>query len=120
VKRNLLWILVAVCGSGPALAQQAGQELALRVFLDCDRGCDFDYLRREVNFVNYVRDRRDAQVHVLVTLRETGSGGREFTLDFIGLEEFEADDHVLLFASSGTDTDDERRRGLQNELFFSC
>ena len=49
---------------------------------------------------------------MLVTRRRTGSRGREFTLDFIGLEEFEGDDHVLLFASSGTDTDDERRRGF--------
>ena len=79
---------------------QGAQELALRVFLDCDRDCDFDYLRREITFVNYVRDRRDAEVHVLVTQRETGSGGREFTLDFIGLEEFEGDEHVLVFASS--------------------
>ncbi len=118
MKRSLLWILVVLCGRSPALAQETAlgsarqHELALRVFLDCDRGCDFDYLRREVDFVNYVRDRRDAQVHVLVTLRRTGSRGREFTLDFIGVEEFEGDDHVLLFASSGTDTDDERRQGF--------
>jgi len=38
----------------------------LRVYLDCD-ACDFDYLRTEVTFVDYVRDRQDAAVHILVT-----------------------------------------------------
>jgi hypothetical protein len=33
------------------------------VFLDCDR-CDGDYIRKEVTFVDYVRTREDADVHV--------------------------------------------------------
>src|SRR3990170_985980 len=37
---------------------------ALRVFPDCTR-CDFDFLRQEITFINYVRDRKDAEVHVL-------------------------------------------------------
>ena len=40
------------------------------------------------SYVNYTRDREDSQVHVLMTSEETGSGGRRFTLDFIGREEF--------------------------------
>jgi hypothetical protein len=51
-----------------------------RVFLDCDR-CDGDYIRKEVTFVDYVRTREDADVHVLVTVRDSG-GGREWTLKF--------------------------------------
>ncbi len=66
---------------------------ALRVFVDCrGRFCDFDFLRREVSFVDYVRDRRDAQVHVLMISQETGAGGRNFVLDFIGRGEFEGMD----------------------------
>lgn len=64
---------------------------ALRVFFDCDGGrgmCDFDFYRREIPYVNYTRDREDAQVHVLMTSEGTGSGGQRFTLDFIGREEF--------------------------------
>jgi hypothetical protein len=66
---------------------------ALRVFVDCrGRFCDFDFLRREVPFINYVRDRQDAQVHVLMTSQQTGAGGRNFVLDFIGLGELEGMD----------------------------
>ncbi len=44
------------------------QDEPLRVFLDCERQwCDFDHFRREVAFISYVRDRMDAQLHVLVT-----------------------------------------------------
>ena len=89
---------------------------ALRVFLDCDRGCDTRYLRQEITYVNYVRDRQDAQVHVLVSMQRTASGGREYTLDFIGLEEFEGQNQRLLHQTSGTDTDDERRRGFARTL----
>ena len=89
-------------------AAEANGVQALRVFLDCER-CDFDYLRQEVVHINYVRDRRDAQVHVLVTTDRAGAG-RQFTLNFIGLGTFEGVEQKLIYTSSNTDTDDERRR----------
>src|SRR5690349_13236868 len=61
----------------------------LRLFLDCaSSGCDFDYLRTELNWVNYVRDRTAAEVHVISTSLGTGSGGQEVTFKFIGLKQF--------------------------------
>src|SRR5512139_1491221 len=61
---------------------------ALRVFLDCQTYCDFDFFRTEIAFVNFVRDRKDADVHILITSQRTGSGGSEYTLKFIGLGGF--------------------------------
>ncbi|MHB8093780.1 MAG: hypothetical protein ACYDH0_02450, partial [Candidatus Aminicenantales bacterium] len=57
---------------------------APRVFIDCPR-CDINYIRTEIQFVNYVRDRAGADVHVLITQQDTGGGGREYTIAFIGL-----------------------------------
>ncbi|HVS62843.1 MAG TPA: hypothetical protein VMT85_04965 [Thermoanaerobaculia bacterium] len=94
-----------------AKTRQEPANHSLRVFLDCDRGCDFDFLRRAVTYIDYVRDPRDAQVHVLVTSRGTG-GGSERTLQFIGLGPFQGVDQRLLYTSSQTDTDDEERRGF--------
>ena len=88
---------------------------ALRVFLDCGP-CDDDYLRREITFINYVRDRPDAQVHVLVTRESTGGGGRAWTLDFYGLEEFEGLNDQLVFYTTQDDTDDSERRALAQTL----
>lgn len=88
----------------------------LRVFVDCRANCDFDFLRTEITFVDYVRDRKDADVHVLVTTQRTGGGGQEYTLKFIGLERFAGRDDTLRYVSAQTDTDDQRRRGLAQVL----
>ena len=83
-----------------------GNNQALRIFLDCDRRiCDADFFRQEITFVNFMRDRQDAQVHVLVTRETTGGGGRAYTMDFIGLETFEGLDDQLTFFEAMHETD---------------
>ena len=100
-------------GQEPGL--DTGGAQALRVFLDCNR-CDFDYLRTEITFVNYVRDRDDAQVHVLVTREQTGGGGEAYTMDFVGLEAFAGRDDQLRFFTSDDATDDDVRRDIAQRL----
>ena len=51
----------------------------LRVFLDC-RDCDEDFLRTTIRFVDWVRDPKQADVHVLITAARTGSGGERFEI----------------------------------------
>ncbi len=88
---------------------------APRVYLDC-AACDLDYIRTEITFVNYVRDRKEAQIYILVTTQRTGSGGREYTLTFMGQQDFQGVDVVHKYFSSQTDTEDEIREGLTNAL----
>ena len=72
----------------------------LTVFLDCTtEGCYEEFLREEVDFVEYVRDRTDADVHVLITRAQTGSRGLEYTLSFIGQRRFEGTDRTLTVVS---------------------
>ena len=104
----------AAAAAAPALETTDGTE-ALRLYLDCDWGCDFTFLRSEIDYVNWVRDRQDAEVHILVTI-QSGGNSREYTFNFIGLERFEGVDQRLIHASSFTDTDDERRRGIRRLL----
>jgi hypothetical protein len=109
----------AFCPIPPLVAQDSTrtvQDSAVRVFLDCpDTFCDFDYYRTEITFVNWVRDRSFAQVHVLVTTQQTG-GGQEYTLAFIGLERFAGTADTLRWSSRRTDTEDDIRRGLAGLL----
>ena len=115
--------LVLALGSKPlpAAAQAASQNIddlkktAVKVFLDCD-DCDLDFIKTEITFVNYVRDRLEAQVHVLITTQSTGGGGQEYTLTFIGQNECQDLRDVQKYFSSKTDTDDETRRGLVKTL----
>lgn len=86
------------------------REKALKVFLDCYY-CDSDFIRRQLPFVNYVRDRKEAQVHILVTRETTGSGGREYRISFIGQEEFAGVNDEVIYSSSPDETSDITRKG---------
>jgi len=88
----------------------------LSVYLDCERSCDFDYIRRTIPYVDYIRDRVGADVHVLITSQSTGSGGRNYELQFIGLEELSEMRDVHTFVADANQTDAERRDGLTNAI----
>jgi len=111
-----------VLGTAPLAAQAPqgsppAQGEALRVYLDCSAsGCDLDFFRTEITFVNYMRDRADAQVLVLVTGLTTGGGGTEHTLTFIGQRGFQGRADTLRYVSRPTDTSDQIRRGLAHAL----
>jgi hypothetical protein len=86
----------------------------LRVFLDCD--CFGDYFRNEVTFVDYVRQRESADVHVLGQSRETGGSGREYNLHFVGLGPLDGFNLDLRAVTAASDTEDTRRRAVQAVL----
>jgi hypothetical protein len=88
---------------------------APKVFIDCNR-CDIDYIRTEITFVNYVWDRKEADVHILITIQRTGGGGREYTIAFIGQKDCADLQNTLKFFSNRIDTEDETRRGLVRTL----
>ena len=126
MKRCRLFILflaaLAVCrlpvSATPADEAQDFAELkksAARVFIDW-QWTDLDYIRTEIPFVNYVRDRKEADVHVMVTSQNTGSGGTEYTFAFIGLGRFDDTQSTLVYASQKTDTPEEVRRGYVRVL----
>jgi len=102
----------------PALAKPDSTTLqtqAIRVFLDCQgrvRGCDRDFIVTEVNFVNWMRDRFDADVQILVSGLTNGGGGSENTITFIGRKKFEGMADTLVLNTLPNDADDRIRREL--------
>jgi hypothetical protein len=117
----LFGALLLLVGAAGARAQQDAPESIyattqpLRVFLDCS-GCNFDYIRQEIGFVDYVRERQDAHVHILVTQQGTSGGGRQYVLNFIGIREFAGLSDTLRYTSPNSDSDELRRRGLTRVL----
>jgi hypothetical protein len=87
------------------------REDAVKVFLDIHRRYH-DYVKTEITFVNYVRDRKQAQVHILMTTQRTGSNGREFTFTFMGQEDFEGMNDTLTYVSRQMDTREIIRFGI--------
>ena len=121
MKIRLLLLSAILLAANSAVAQEPVVDSAdvvldvtssVRVFLDCRIRCDFDYIRREIPYVAWVRDRQVAQVHLLITSRRTGAGGRENTLAFIGRDDMASVSDTLLQISGPTDTDAEEREKL--------
>lgn len=98
-----------------AALQGDAVDAPVRVYLDCS-GCDSEYVRTEIRFVDYVRDRATADVHLLITFQSTGAGGRAYTLNYIGRGRFDGVSDTLRFVSSGDATSDVIRRGLTRTI----
>lgn len=104
----------------------AGSEIAaqeptvpnrIRVFVDCSGdACDSEHQRREIIYVDWVRDRLDADVEVLVTDARTGAGGERYELAFAGRRTFDGLEETLRYTRPPTETDGEARDGLTATL----
>ena len=114
----LILVVVSFCASEASAQGRPAGSGPLRVFVDCNAvsGCDLDYLRTEIPYVDYMRDRSDATIHVLITRQATGSGGTAYTFNFIGLRDFAGMADTLQFATQQTATDDDRRKGFARTL----
>jgi hypothetical protein len=87
---------------------------AVKIFLDCE-SCDMNYTRQQLTFVNFVRDVKEAQVYILVTRQNAGSGGSQYTYTFQGLERFNGMNDTLTYTSSPDETSTivrEKRTGM--------
>ena len=100
-----------------ARAAAQGGARAFSIFLDCtDSRCDPNFYRTELEFVNHVRERSAADVHVLVADEGTGGGGRRYTLAFYGQRVFEGLSDTLVITTPQGATEAEQRRTLVRTL----
>ena len=110
-----LTLLLLVFSSLPVSAARAvtggPKHDAIKIFLDCHRGCDSTYLRREMEFVAAVRIPDEADVHLLVTRRSSASG-LEYLLSFLGRGAFEGFDQQIKYNVPHAETDHQRRQGM--------
>lgn len=98
----------------PEAVQSSGRP---NIFFDCQGpNCNDNYYRTEITWVNWVRDRQDSDVHVIMTSQGTGAGGREYQLDFIGEGRFTDYDDQLAHQTLPTDTDREELDGITQVL----
>ena len=87
----------------------------LKVYLDCNN-CFGDYIREEVDMVEYVRDPAEADVHIIVSRSDTGSGGIERAVALIGLGRFKGLDFKSRALSQSGDTEDTQRQRLATAI----
>ncbi len=97
----------------PAASPDTSQAGAIRAYMDCQSSrCDYDFMRDQIRWVNWVRDRLFADVQLLVTSLRTGSGGSEYTITAIGVDKFKGRADTAVVFINPNDADDVARRSL--------
>lgn len=81
----------------------------LKIFIDCHSGCNMDFIRSEINLVDFLLDRQAADIHILITDQNTGSGGDEYQLIFFGQNQFTNIKDTLYFINNANATNFEER-----------
>ena len=84
---------------------------ALNVFMEAS-----DYIRKEIPYVNYVRDIKDAGVYIISTSQRTGSGGYEYTYFLVGQHEFQGMRDTVSFVTTPDETTEGRRQKEVNTI----
>jgi hypothetical protein len=88
---------------------------AVKIFLDC-QSCDMNYTRQQIPYVNFVRDVKEAQVFILITQQNAGSGGTQYTFTFQGLEIYKGMNDTLVYTSNPDETSTIVREKKNNRL----
>ena len=106
-------LLLCVALSTVVAAQTPPLDRPLRVYFDCrGPGCDLEFFRSELLWIDHVRDQTDADLHVLVTTQPTGGGGNEYSIRVIGRGRWEGRDDALRISSEAGEPQDGLRRAL--------
>ncbi len=110
MKKSILLLLMVI------LSLMAGvKKKMIDIYIDCER-CDMEFIKTSIPFVNYVRERQEADVYILITTEITGSGGREFTLLFSGQNDFKGMEDTLKFITPAAESEDNIRRKMVKVL----
>jgi len=88
---------------------------SINIFLDCD-DCPTDHIKQEILWVNYVREPKEADVHVLITKEVTGAGGTRVNIFFIGQKKFKNQNDTVTYISLPDDTEETQREHLIRSL----
>ena len=93
------------------LAQEVDK---LKVYLDCSWRCDDDFLQREMSYIDFYKDSKISNLHIIVNGERSSNGGEVVTFRFVGMNEFEGVDNTLTVSILPNTSDDlERKKYLE-------
>ena len=98
-----------------SFAQSTDTSGKVRFYLACEN-CDFDFIRKEISYVDYVRDPAQADAHCYVVRENAGNGGSRYTLTFLGHRGFEGITDTLKFLQMESSTSDDFRIEIAHTL----
>jgi hypothetical protein len=121
-RQTIVFLLLALIAASAAASEDVqvvpgdSLERASAVTVFSDGIYDWDYVKMEIPYVNYVRDRLSAELYVLMTLQETGAGGIEYTMTIVGQRQFAGMNDTLVWCSKPTDSSETARSDVVRTL----
>jgi hypothetical protein len=101
-------------GAG-SVGEDAGEpRAAVKVYPD--GGFDWEYVKDCIPYIDYVRDRMDAELYLLITNEVTGSGGYEYTITIIGQRQFAGMSDTLAHYAGAAEAWEVERAGVAKAL----
>lgn len=107
MKKLVLFLIIIITGfdaSSQVMPADTLRKDALNIFMEAS-----DYVRKEIPYVNYVRDIKDADVYIISTRQNTGSGGREYSYFLVGQKGNAGMADTISFVTTPGETEDEIR-----------
>ena len=74
------------------------------------------YIKKEITFINYVRDLKEADVYIIVSDQATGSGGESYTVFYVGQGKYSGMNDTIKVSTSPDETEDTFRKKAVNAL----
>ena len=112
--KNYLLLLLILCAAN--IYAQEARSGAPKIFLDCQWGCDQQYLKSELGYVNFMRDRADAAIFIQQTGLRNGGGGQQYTLFFFGQKQFAGQKDTIRFDVPPAVSDNDARQALKTHI----
>ena len=97
------------------LQAQVQDHQNLKIYLDCN-SCDTDYYKQELEYVEFVRDRKFADVHIFFTTQNNATNGDKYTIEFTGKNKYKLINDKLEFSTTGETTTEQRRKIILKNL----
>ncbi len=112
--KEITRILVFLISSSTVLFAQQSETLA--VFLDANFEYDEVFVKRELNYLNYVLDRQNADVYLQIAKQETGKGGEKYALMLAGVQRWRSKTDTLHFFTEPQSSEQQQRSLLVEHI----
>lgn len=89
---------------------------APKLYIQDETYLDLNYIKSEIIFVNYVRERQEADIQLIISYSKTASNGREYSLQFEGQGAYKDISYTLKQTTTPDATDDDIRKAVAEAI----
>ena len=110
MKHKILLLTIIILATQTLQAQRSTARLKL--FIDCGQAdCDFNYIREQIPVTDFVRDRKESDIHILITSQSAANGGEKYDVLFFGQNaSINNNDSIYFFTLPNSSEDNVRKQ----------